>query len=488
MTVKQYWQNYIGGKWVDAKAGRRITVEDPATAEPIAEIARAEAADIDHAVGAARDCADSRVLVNMRPGKRSRMLLDVAAYLRQRAEEIGRVLTLESGIQLDEGRDEVEITARYFEYYGGLADKIEGRYIPLGKEFVDYTIPEPHGVSAHIVPWNFPPELAGRGLGPALAAGNAVVVKSPELDPLAMTYVAEACEAAGFPPGAVNIVCGYGHDAGAALTAHPGVDQIVFTGSVETGKAILRAAAERLVPAVVELGGKSAGIVLPDADLEQVAHSVKWGIFYFAGQVCSAQSRLLVHTSIYDQTVERLRKVVDALTVGPGINNNFLTPVISARQRDRVQSLVEAGLKEGARAVTEGGRVVGHKGYFVEPTLLTEVRPDMRVMQEEIFGPVLAICPYDTLEEAIRIANGTQYGLCAGVYTKNIDKAHWIASRLVAGQVYVNQWFAGGIETPFGGVRQSGFGREKGQEAINSYIRTKNVGVRIAEVNVSSDS
>jgi len=485
MAIKSYWQNYIGGKFVDSASGKRIAIEDPATGQQIAEIARAEAADVDRAVQAARACVESRALVDVRPGKRLRMLNEVAAHLRRRIDEIAPVLTLESGIQLDEAKDEVEVTARYFEYYAGLADKIEGRAIPLGKDFVDYTIPEPHGVSAHIIPWNFPPELAARGLGPALAVGNAVVVKSPELDPLAMTYIAEACDAAGFPAGAVNIIAGYGHDAGNALTAHPGVDQIVFTGSVVTGKAIMHAAAERLIPAVVELGGKSAGIVLPDADLEQVAHSVKWGIFYFAGQVCSAQSRLLVHRSIYDRTVERLRKVVDSLTIGPGMDNHFLTPVISAQQLGRVESLVESGLKAGARAVTGGGRV-NRPGYFMQPTLLADVRPDMAVMQEEIFGPVLCIQSFDTIEQAIAIANGTKYGLCAGVYTKDIDRAHWIATRLVAGQVYVNQWFAGGIETPFGGVRQSGFGREKGQEAVSSYIRTKNVGIKIVAPDATS--
>jgi aldehyde dehydrogenase (NAD+) len=482
MAIKSYWQNYIGGKWVDAVGGARITVEDPATAKPIAEIARAQAADIDLAVKAARQCVDSRALVDIRPGKRLKMLNAVAAHLRSRAKEMAEVLTLESGIQFDEGLDEVEVTARYFEYYAGLADKIEGRYIPLGKEFVDYTIPEPHGVSAHIIPWNFPPELAGRGLGPALAVGNAVVVKSPELDPLAMTFIADACEAAGFPPGAVNIVAGYGHDAGAALTAHPGVDQIVFTGSVATGRQVALAAAQRLVPAVVELGGKSAGIVLPDADLAQIVHSVKWGIFYFAGQVCSAQSRLLVPKGRKAEVVEALVALAKGLSVGPGIDNHFLTPVISAKQLSRVQELVDSGLTAGARAAVGGKRAPDLPGHFMQPTLLVDAKPDMRIMQEEIFGPVLSIYEYSSLDDAIRVANGTDYGLCAGVYTKDLDKAHWLAARLRAGQVYVNQWFAGGIETPFGGVRQSGYGREKGQEAVLSYIRTKNVGVRVIDV------
>lgn len=481
MSLKNHWQNFIGGKWVDGSDGRRITINDPATEQPIAEMARAEILDVDRAVQSARRCVESRALTDLKPCNRGRMLLAAANYLRERVSEIGRILTLESGIQLDAGREQAEATARYFEYYGGLADKIEGRYIPLGKGYHDYTISEPHGVSAQIVPWNFPLELAARGIAPALAAGNAVVVKSPELDPLAMSFLAEACEDAGFPAGALNIVCGYGHDTGAALTAHPEVDQIVFTGSVATGRSILRAAAERLIPAVVELGGKSAGIVLADADLEQVAHSVQSGIFFFAGQVCSAQSRLLVHRSVYEQTVARLKRVVEGLSIGPGLENHFLTPLISEQQFDRVQSLIDVGLQEGAVAVTGGGRAPIAKGHFMLPTLLVDAAPHMRVMQEEIFGPVLTICVFDTIEEAIRIANGTRYGLCAGIYTRNLNNAHRIAARLVAGQVFVNEWFAGGVETPFGGVRQSGFGREKGQEAIGNYIRTKNVGVRIEE-------
>ena len=480
MSAKAYWKNFIDGQWVDGAAGRRITVEDPATTEPIAEVARAEVADVDGAVQAARRCVESRALIDIKPANRSRMLFEVARQLRLREDEIGRTLTVESGIQLDAARAQASATARYFEYYGGMADKIEGRYIPLGQEYIDYTIPEPHGVSAQIVPWNFPLELAARGVAPALAAGNAVVVKSPELDPLALTVLAEACQSAGFPPGAVNLICGYGRDTGAALAAHPGIDQIVFTGSVTTGKTILHAAAEQVIPSVVELGGKSAGIVLPDADLEQVAHSVKWGICFFAGQVCSAQSRLIVHRSIYEGVVSKLTAMLECLSVGPGIENHFVTPLISAQQRGRVQSFVDSGIQEGAKAITSSRQGVPSKGHFMKPTLLIDAHPSMRVMQEEIFGPVLSICTFDTLDEAVQIANGTRYGLCAGVYTRDLDRAHWLASRLIAGQVYVNEWFAGGIETPFGGVRQSGFGREKGQEAINNYVRTKNVGLRIA--------
>ena len=477
--MKSYWQGFIDGQWVDGDRGERIAIEDPATGHPFAEVARASPKDVDRAVSAARRCADSRTLIDMAPATRSQMLFRVAEYLRARATEIGHLLTLESGIQRDAGLDQVLATSRYFEYYGGMADKLEGRCIPLGRNYLDYTTAEPHGVSAHIVPWNFPLELAARGVAPALAAGNAVVVKSPELDPLAITVLAEACDAAGFPPGAINVLCGIGREAGAALSSHPGIDQIVFTGGVVTGKAILHAASDRLIPAVIELGGKSAAVVLPGADLRDVRASVKAGIFYFGGQICSALSRLIVHRSSYAEVVGAIEADLGALTMGPGIDNHYLTPLISAAHLMRVRAMVTTGAEQGAKVI-EGPQTVGAGGgHFMPPTLLINTTPDMRVMQEEIFGPVLSICPFETEEEAVQIANGTHYGLCAGVFTRDLNEAHRLARRLHAGQVFVNEWFAGGIETPFGGVKQSGYGREKGQEAILNYIRTKNVAIRM---------
>jgi len=478
--MKSYWQNYIDGKYVDSVSGNRIEVDNPATGEVIAEIARAEAADVDLAVQAARRCFESRALFDLRPVNRARMLRDVASILRRRMDEIGHVICMESGMALEDAVDQVDCTAQYFDYYAGIADKIEGRYIPLGKGFIDYTIPEPHGVSAHIIPWNFPIEMVGRGVAPALAAGNTVVIKSPELDPLHLTFLGEVFEEAGFPAGAVNIIAGYGHDCGNALTAHPGVDQVVFTGSVPTGRTIAHACAERIVPCILELGGKSAGVVLEDADIDQVVASVRSGIFYFSGQVCSAMSRLLVPASRKDEIQSRLAEMVDGLTVGPGIDDNAITPVISQKQLDRITSIVDRGLSEGAVAL-RGGAKADMPGYFMQPTLLTDAKPDMSIMQEEMFGPVLSICSYTDETEALEIANGTKYGLCAGLFTKDLNKAHYMASRLVAGQIFINKWFAGGIETPFGGIGESGYGREKGQEAINNYYRTKNVGCMIVE-------
>jgi len=328
------------------------------------------------------------------------------------------------------------------------------------------------------VPWNFPVALAARSLAAALATGNAVVVKTPELAPLAATLLAQAAERAGAPAGAVNIITGWGNRAGEALVRHPSVDQIVFTGSVPTGRSILHAAADRVVPSVMELGGKSAGIVCPDADLDTVLASIRSGIFFNAGQVCSAMSRVLVHESIHDELIDRARALAESLEPGHGMDNPGLTPLISGPQRERVEALCRSGIDAGATAVTGGRRVEG-PGYFMQPTVFTDVTHDMGIAHEEIFGPALALTPFKNLDEAIDLANATDYGLVAGVFTRDLDRAMHAARGLVAGQVFVNEWFAGGVETPFGGMRGSGFGREKGLEALDNYVQTKNVAIRL---------
>jgi aldehyde dehydrogenase (NAD+)/betaine-aldehyde dehydrogenase len=477
--IRPYWRNWIGGDWVDGGDGTTIPVTDPATGEVIAEVARGTPADIDRAVRAARACFDSRILRDLRPHRRGDLMLKVAEELGKAADEIAVVECRDNGKTLANGRNEVTLTQRYLTYYAGLADKLEGRQIPLGDGYVDYTVHEPFGVSAQIVPWNGPLPVGARSIACALVTGNTVVLKSPEDSPLSLFLFAEACERAGVPPGAVNIVCGYGAEAGAALVAHADIDHIVFTGSVETGKSVLRAAAERVVPCVMELGGKSGAIVHHDADLDRTAASAVRGIFTHAGQICSAGSRLIVHRSLHDDLVERIVKLASARTVGPGIEGRDMGPLISARQLARVEALCAAGIAEGATAVLGGARVPGLAGHFMAPTIFTGVRPDMRIAQEEFFGPVLVVIPFDTPEEAVAIANGTPYGLAAGVYTRDLRLAHWTADRLVAGQVYVNEWWAGGVETPFGGMKRSGYGREKGQEALLGYVQTKNVGIRL---------
>lgn len=477
--IKKYWQNYINGEWTDAEDGERIAIENPATGQNLAEVARARKADVDRAVAAARACFESRELYNMRPVNRGALMFEIAHHMTAMADEIALAECLDNGKTLTGGKNEAMAAARYFTYYGGLADKVEGRMIPLGADYVDYTIPSPFGVSAQIVPWNFPLQIAARSVACALATANTVVLKSPELSPLSTYYIAEACHRAGVPKGAVNILCGYGHDCGAALVSQPDVDHIVFTGSVATGQSILRAAADRVIPCVMELGGKSAAVLFKDADIAQAVNSTASGIFTHAGQVCSAQSRLIVPKSLEDEVVGKLVAKAKSLSIGPGIDGHDMTPVISAGQADKIEGMCLAAAQAGADAVTGGRKRSDLPGHFIEPTIFTNVAPEMTIAREEVFGPVLSVLTYDDPEEAIALANGTDYGLCAGVYTKDLAMAHWAADRLVAGQVFVNEWFAGGIETPFGGMKRSGYGREKGQEALLNYVQTKNVGIRI---------
>jgi len=478
IEVRKYWRNFIDGEWVDAADGGRIPVEDPATGEIISEVARGGAADIDRAVKAARKAFQSRVLLQMTPAARGELMFEIARQLELVADEIAFVEMRDNGKTLANGYGEVKLTQRYLHYYGGLADKLEGRQIPLGEGILDYTVHMPYGVSAQIVPWNGPLPVGARSIACALITGNTVVLKSPEDSPLSLFLFAEACERAGVPKGTLNIVCGYGAEAGAALVSHNDIDHIVFTGSVATGKSVLRAAAERVVPCIMELGGKSAGIVYADADLERTAKNAARGIFHHAGQICSAGSRLLVHRSIQDELLARLEVEAKARSVGPGADKCDMGPVISEKQLSRIEALIGAGVDEGAKLAI-GGRRLDRPGHFLPPTIFTDVNPQMRIANEEFFGPVLALLPFDTPEEAIEIANGTEYGLAAGVFTRDLRLAHWTADRLIAGQVYINDWWVGGVETPFGGAKRSGYGREKGQEALLGYVQTKNVGIRL---------
>lgn len=478
-AIAPHWLNYIDGAWVDST--QRLTVNNPGTGEAVATIAQASVEDAESALLAARRCADSGELSRVRPAQRVTWLLAIAQEIRQVADEGGWVLCQENGKTLNDARDEFIEAARYFEYYAGMADKIEGTSIPLGNGYMDFTVYDPMGVSAQIVPWNFPVSICARSLAPALAAGNAVVIKSPELSPLGMCVLVNAIDRAGLPKGAVNLICGRGRDVGSHLAGSAKVDQIVFTGSVPTGQAILRNAAQNATPSVMELGGKSAAIAFADANREQLLASVKNGIFFNAGQVCSAMSRLLVQREIYEETVEAVVRLAEGLSVGRGQDNPDLTPVISAGQLSGIAAICRRAQEEGAVAATGGEPFSDRPGHFMRPTVFRDVTPDMSIAQDEVFGPVLAVIPFDTEEEALTIANGTLFGLVAGVFTQDISRAMRCTRRLRAGQVFINEWYAGGIETPFGGVGLSGFGREKGQEALFSYVRTKNVAIRVAE-------
>jgi aldehyde dehydrogenase (NAD+) len=472
----QHYLNYIDGQWRDAS--RQLTVMNPGTGEPYATIAQAGIEDADLAMAAARRCVDSGALTEVRPAIRTGWLLKAAEAIRAIADDGALVACRENGKSLNDARDEFLEAARYFEYYAGMADKIEGISVPLGKDYVDFTQYVPFGVSVQIVPWNFPVSICARSLAPALAAGNAVVIKSPEISPLAMTLLVRAVEQAGFPRGAVNLLCGKGSEVGSHLVKHPDTNQIVFTGSVPTGQRILRDSAERATPSVMELGGKSAAIALADVDLDTLLASVKVGIFFNAGQVCSAMSRLLVHRSRYDEVKAAVVALAEGLSIGQGEGNPDLTPVVSADQQQRVLAMVEQARAEGARVLT-GGVAPDLSGYFVAPTVI-EATPDMTIAREEVFGPVLVLMPFDDEDEAVALANGTDFGLVAGVFGEGLSQTLRLANRLRGGQVFINEWFAGGIETPFGGVGLSGFGREKGQEAIYSYVQTRNIGIRLS--------
>jgi len=481
MADRPYYQNYINGQFVDGGAGR-LAVDDPADGSILAEIALADAGDIDRAVQAAKACHQAGEFAGLRPVQRGRMVRAMGDYLLANLDEIATLLTKEAGKPYWESVIEIEGAARYFEYYGNQAETVEGRSIPLGADYFDFTIYEPIGVSAQIIPWNYPIEMTARGIAAALATGNACVVKTPELDPLSSIYLAKAGEAAGLPVGALNILCGRGAEAGAALTAHPDINQIVFTGSVQTGIHVATAAAQNVVPCVLELGGKSAAIVLPDADLDSVIDSVRWGIFFNAGQVCSAMSRMIVHPAIHDEMIDRLAALATSLSVGPGIERTEfganMGAMVSEGQRDRAVGLVAGAQSEGANVVT-GGHKANRPGWFLEPTIIDGVTPDMTIASEEVFGPVLSVLTAETTADAIAIANGTPYGLVNGIFTKDIDEANRAARSLRSGQVFINEWFAGGVETPFGGYGKSGYGREKGREALWNYVQTKNIAMKI---------
>lgn len=470
---------YIDGDEAASVSGESFVTVDPATEEEIARVALAAPADVDRAVDAAARCL-SGPWQETSPRRRVELLTTLADAIEDEQDDLARIETHDSGKPLWQARREVASSARYFRYYAGAADKIHGEQIPLGPDYIDFTIREPVGVTAHIVPWNAPLNMVARSVAPALACGCTAVVKPAMETPLTAIRVGHLMQAAGLPDGAYNAVPGPGPEVGGYLAQHPKVGSITFTGSVATGRRVMRAASEHVRPVVLELGGKSPSIVLTDADLDLAADEIVKGIYRNSGQFCNASSRVIVDRAVEDELLDRLVTRTRRVTVGPGEQDPDVGPLVSARQLDRVLGYIDAGRGEGARVVVGGGRIAElDRGYFLSPTILDRLTPDARVAQEEIFGPVVSLHPFARESEALAIANNVPYGLAAGIFTRDLDRALRFATRVQAGQIYVNEYFAGGEETPFGGYKQSGFGREKGLEALRNYTQVKNVAIRI---------
>jgi phenylacetaldehyde dehydrogenase len=472
-------QMLINGKWVDAASGKTFPTYNPATGEVLAHVAEGDKEDIDRAVAAARAAFDKGPWRNITPSERGRVIWKLADLLEKRLEEFAQLECLDQGKPLGLTRMvDIPVSIDQLRYYAGWATKVEGSTIPIsahGAKFLAYTLREPIGVVGQIIPWNFPMVMATLKLAPALATGCTVVLKPAEQTPLTALMLGELIQEAGIPDGVVNIVTGYGETAGAALAAHPNVDKIAFTGSTEVGKLIVHAAAGNLKKVSLELGGKSPNIVFQDAEIESAIPGAANAIFFNQGQVCCAGSRLYVEDKQFDKVVDGVSQLASKIRVGPGMESTSdMGPVVSEEQMNRVCSYLESGFSEGAKAVTGGSRQ-GEKGYFVKPTVLVNTNEKMKVVREEIFGPVVTVMPFSDVDDLIAKANNTPYGLAAAVWTRDIKKAHRTAAALRAGTVWINCYGVLDSAMPFGGYKQSGWGREMGKEMLELYTEVKSV-------------
>jgi phenylacetaldehyde dehydrogenase len=477
----------IDGKWVQAKSGKVFDVQDPATEMLLARVAEGDAADIDAAVKAARKALEHGPWSRMSPSARGRIIHKIGDLILENLDELAQLESLDNGKPFSVARvADVPLSADMFHYMSGWATKIEGKYIPLSAlaasgQFLSFTRPEPVGVVGQIIPWNFPLLMAAWKLAPALATGCTVVLKVAEETPLSALRLGELLMEAGLPDGVVNIIPGFGETAGAALAAHPDVDKIAFTGSTEVGKLIVQAASRDLRKVSLELGGKSPNIILGDADIDEAIAGATAGIFFNHGQCCNAGSRLFVQEKIFDKVTAGIAANAEKIRLGVGMDpETEMGPLVSPVQHGRVTGYLKAGLEEGARALT-GGAPLNAPGFFIKPTVLVDTHPNMKVVREEIFGPVLVATPFKEADDSlIAAANDTVYGLAAGVWSRDLAKAQHIANRIKAGTVWINCYHVFDSALPFGGYKQSGWGREMGQAVLSNYLETKAVTTRIA--------
>jgi aldehyde dehydrogenase (NAD+) len=470
---------FIGGKWQDSVSGKTFPAINPATGGTICQVAEGDAADIDLAVKAARKALESSAWKKMDAADRGRLLFKLADAIEKEANDLAALESLNCGKTIRDSKGDMQATANTLRYYGGWADKVEGRTVPVRGGFLSYTLRQPVGVVGQIIPWNFPLLMLAWKWGPALACGNTIVMKPAEQSPLTALRAAALAQEVGFPDGVINMIPGYGETAGAALVRHPDVDKIAFTGHVETAKIIQKSAADTLKRLTFELGGKSPNVIFADADMSDAVAGAFHAIYFHGGQCCTAGSRLFVEEKVHREFVDRLAEKAKQRRVGDPLDQDTEQgPQVSQEQLDKILGYVKIGKEQGGKLVVGGNRV-GDKGYFVEPTIFDQIKDDMTIAKDEIFGPVVSVLPFKSIDEVIQRANNTYYGLAAAVWTNDLNKAHTFAREVKAGTIWVNCYHVVDTTTPFGGFKMSGLGRENGEAVLEHYTETKTVTIKL---------